>query len=381
MGDGSRTNGTSSKKDNDITHKEVMLAGAFAAFTVDLLVYPLDTIKTRMQSRDYIKTYADMSASSPPKATATAAAAALQRTAVPSAYALRGLYQGIGTVILATLPASGVFFTTYEWAKTIVGHALPTVTGSPAPPALVHALSSGMAELASCLVLTPAEVIKQNAQMIRKSAGESGTTGTTKKTAKTAKSMSTASTSLQALRMLANAEGGAIRRLLSGYTALAARNLPFTAMQFPMFEALRVRLRQRWDSRQGASTHHAHPLLVVGAVNGLSAGTSGSVAAVITTPFDVVKTRMMLGVDMERTVESESESKSKNKPRRPNALRLARIVYDEHGVRGLFRGGAFRAGWTFVGSGLYLGTYEVAKAWLRDDNGEGVGEQLCSAMQ
>ena len=68
-----------------------------------------------MQSRDYIKTYADTAASSSAKtATATttttttattATEAVLRRTAVPSAYALRGLYQGIGTVILATLPA------------------------------------------------------------------------------------------------------------------------------------------------------------------------------------------------------------------------------------------------------------------------------------
>ncbi|CAK7215925.1 hypothetical protein SBRCBS47491_002654 [Sporothrix bragantina] len=366
MGDGTGTNGSSSRKDNDITHKEIMLAGAFAAFTVDLLVYPLDTIKTRMQSRDYIKTYADTSASSSNKATATAAA--LRRTAVPSAYALRGLYQGIGTVIMATLPASGVFFTTYEWAKTIVGRALPTITGSPAPSALVHALSSGMAELASCLVLTPAEVIKQNAQMIRKHAGE-GDSGKSGNPKKSGKGLSTTSTSLQALRMLVNAEGGAVRRLLSGYTALAARNLPFTAMQFPMFEAMRVRLRQRWDSRDGSGsgsgTPRAHPLVVVGAVNGLSAGTSGSIAAVITTPFDVVKTRMMLGADMEKT-----DGRKDSKLRRPSALHLARIIYKEHGVPGLFRGGAFRAGWTFIGSGLYLGTYEVAKAWLRGDNGK-----------
>lgn len=60
-------------------------AGAIAAFTVDLLVYPLDTIKTRYQSQDYIKTYAASSTKKPP--------------------VFRGLYQGVGSVILATLPA------------------------------------------------------------------------------------------------------------------------------------------------------------------------------------------------------------------------------------------------------------------------------------
>ncbi|KAJ3528763.1 hypothetical protein NM208_g10060 [Fusarium decemcellulare] len=67
---------------------EVYAAGAIAAFTVDVLVYPLDTIKTRYQSQDYIKTYASSSAKKGP--------------------VLRGLYQGIGSVVLATLPA-GLF--------------------------------------------------------------------------------------------------------------------------------------------------------------------------------------------------------------------------------------------------------------------------------
>lgn len=63
-------------------------AGAVAAFTIDLLVYPLDTLKTRYQSQDYIKTDA--------------------RNYLNKPFALRGLYQGIGSVILATLPAGEV---------------------------------------------------------------------------------------------------------------------------------------------------------------------------------------------------------------------------------------------------------------------------------
>ena len=65
-----------------------MEAGALAAFTVDLLVYPLDTIKTRFQSQDYANAYT-------PSA----------KGKKPPAFALRGLYQGVGSVIIATLPA------------------------------------------------------------------------------------------------------------------------------------------------------------------------------------------------------------------------------------------------------------------------------------
>jgi hypothetical protein len=64
-------------------------AGSVAAFTVDLLVYPLDTIKTRWQSQDYSKAYT--------------AAAQSSRKLSPQLF--KGLYQGVGSVIIATLPA------------------------------------------------------------------------------------------------------------------------------------------------------------------------------------------------------------------------------------------------------------------------------------
>ncbi|EFX02170.1 mitochondrial carrier protein [Grosmannia clavigera kw1407] len=345
---------------HDSTYAEILLAGAFAAFTVDLLVYPLDTIKTRLQSQDYIKTYA--SPSSPATPSVSSATDAALRRAIRSPYALRGLYQGVGSVVVATLPASGIFFSTYESAKLVVGNVLPNaVNGGKAPPAaVVHSLSSGIAELASCLVLTPAEVIKQNAQMIQRAATASAATTTT--IPKTSAIKPSMSSSLQALQMLRNAEGGASRRLLSGYSALVARNVPFTALQFPMFEAMRVRLLARWSNDYehggGSSPDRVGQLLLVGAANGLSAGASGAVAAVVTTPSDVIKTRMMLSAG--------AHSDKQMHPQHKNALQLTRLVYHEHGMRGMFRGGALRAAWTFVGSGLYLGTYEMAKAWLRN---------------
>lgn len=63
-------------------------AGAIAAFTVDFVVYPLDTLKTRIQSPRYKELYAD------------AATGAVQRRLL-----FRGLYQGIWSVVIATIPS------------------------------------------------------------------------------------------------------------------------------------------------------------------------------------------------------------------------------------------------------------------------------------
>jgi hypothetical protein len=72
----------------DIPRLTLFQAGAFAAFTVDLLVYPLDTLKTRFQSPDYKRIYYDASTN-----------------VINRKLLFRGLYQGIGSVVLITIPS------------------------------------------------------------------------------------------------------------------------------------------------------------------------------------------------------------------------------------------------------------------------------------
>lgn len=116
----------------------------------------------------------------------------------------RGLYQGVGSVIIATLPASGAFFSTYEGVKATLHQHNPTLSSGNAlvPTPVIHAFASGTAELVSCAILTPAEVIKQNAQMVRTGANVNATLQT-----------------LQRFRSNPLA-------LWRGYAALAGRNLP-----------------------------------------------------------------------------------------------------------------------------------------------------------
>lgn len=261
------------------------------------------------------------------------------------------------------MPLAGVFFLTYESAKSALGTALPSAV----PQAAVHALASGAAELASCSVLTPAEVIKQNAQVLRDSAAGG----------------SRQSSSLRALHMVWHSEGGPWRRLWAGYKALAARNLPFTALQFPMFEFLRRRLGHGpeqttgtrptngdgdgWAARADGWAAWAdgvtsdRQLTGVGAVNAAAAAASGATAALITTPLDVVKTRIMLASQSG----PESGAVSRAKAQKLTGLVVAKTVYSEAGIRGLFRGAGLRIIWTALGSGIYLGSYEMAKVWLK----------------
>ena len=126
---------------------------------------------------------------------------------------------------------------------------------------------------------------------------------------------------------------------------------------------------------------------------GTAAATSGSMAAVVTTPIDVVKTRIMLAAgenpdDLLGSSTSErKEGSGKNGTRRgennksvrgveaekalrraegKGALAVGRRVWTEEGIRGLFRGGALRGAWTALGSGLYLSVYEGGRQYLEE---------------
>ncbi|TKA28744.1 hypothetical protein B0A50_03072 [Salinomyces thailandicus] len=340
---------------------DIWIAGAFAAFSVDLIVYPLDTIKTRLQSPNYKSLYVNGANNS------------INRSM------FRGVYQGVGSVIIATLPSSGAFFTTYEGIKSTLEKHNPQYDGGHLlPQPLIHSMASGTAELVSCAILTPAEVIKQNAQMVDNSSKHGPRVNATIQTMRRFQSNPLA--------------------LWRGYTALAGRNLPFTALQFPMFERIKESMRRYRDER-GLRTH---TILEGGAITAASAGLGGSIAAVVTTPVDVVKTRIMLAaaesaaedqkprshldagkpaaetiVDATgKTIQAAKENvketvKNVTKPpSRQTSMQIAKEIVAAEGVKGLFRGGALRAVWTMLGSGLYLGVYESGRVYLAQRRGE-----------
>lgn len=241
------------------------------------------------------------------------------------------------------------------------------------PTPLVHAAASSLAELVSCALLTPAEVIKQNAQMVSSSTSPNATLST-----------------LSRFRSQPLA-------LWRGYTALAGRNLPFTGLQFPLFERLKQGIKRYRDER-GLTRG---TVVESGLVTAGSAGSAGAVAAVLTTPVDVVKTRIMLAAAGEASSSSSSSSSpssssgssstaSKQGPKsglvnavgnsaarrsgRKSSWEVGQEIVAEKGFKGLWRGGALRGIWTFIGAGLYLGAYETGRVYLARRRGETVNE-------
>ena len=69
-----------------------LMSGAVAGPSVDIALYPLDTIKTRLQAPSFIK-----------------------------AGGFRGVYNGLGIAALGSAPGSMFFFSTYEGTKGVIG--------------------------------------------------------------------------------------------------------------------------------------------------------------------------------------------------------------------------------------------------------------------
>lgn len=131
-----------------------------------------------------------------------------------------------------------------------------------------------------------------------------------------------------------------------------------TGLQFPLFEYLRERILKWRRERRGESMGGTREVLVERAgVTGVSAGLSGTVASFVTTPIDVVKTRVMLSAG-----EGHMDGKGKGK----GALAVGREIFGKEGVRGLFKGGAIRSGWTAVAVSLYLSIYESGRFFLEE---------------
>jgi len=164
-----------------------LCAGGCAGTSVDVVLFPIDTIRTRMQSVEGFR----------------------------AAGGFRGIYQGLSAATIGSAPGAAMFFATYETAKPMVGSVLGKDT------ALSHSSSAAVGEVAACLTRVPTNVVTQRMQV-----------GQYK--------------SLQEAVQGVLASGG-LRAFYSGFGTTVMREIPFAFVQFPIYERLKITWR---DSQQ-----------------------------------------------------------------------------------------------------------------------------------
>lgn len=261
-----------------------LIAGAIAGTTVDLSLFPLDTLKTRLQSPAGF---------------------------FPSG-GFAGIYRGIGSALVGSAPGAAFFFCTYEGTKGLLAS-----TSLPDAPSQMVAASLG--EVAACAVRVPTEVVKQRAQ-----AGLHG--GSSKASLKAILS-----------KYSTCGVGTVWRELYRGWGITVFREVPFTVIQFPLWEAMKAWRRKRRGDGQDVSAGES---AVFGSI-------AGAVSAAATTPLDVLKTRVMLSKE------------------RVSVGEVFRNMVKNEGVRPFFAGVAPRVTWISIGGAIFLGSYQWAINTMR----------------
>jgi len=186
----------------------------------------------------------------------------------------------------------------------------------------VHMLAATLGEIAACAVRVPTEVIKQRAQ-----AGQYPT------------SLAALSSILSQRRTHGFLH--VWRELYRGWSITVMREVPFTVIQFPLWEAMKS-----WSLRRRRLQESLRPLDVSGAESAVYGSLSGAVAAALTTPLDVLKTRMMLA-----------------KQRAP-VLALTRQIWRDEGSQAFLSGIGPRTMWISIGGAVFLGSYQWASNLL-----------------
>ncbi|KAL2334852.1 hypothetical protein Fmac_016065 [Flemingia macrophylla] len=213
------------------------LAGAFTY----VCLLPLDTIKTKMQTKGAAKLYKN----------ALDAVAKTFRSG-----GLLAFYSGISAVIVGSTASSAVYFGTCEFGKSFLSK-LPSF-----PPVLIPPAAGALGNVVSSAIMVPKELITQRMQ-----AG----VGTR---------------SWHVLVQILRNDG--VMGLYAGYSATLLRNLPAGVLSYSSFEYLK-------SAVLGVTKQdHLEPFQSV-----LCGALAGAISASVTTPLDVVKTRLMTQVSGE----------------------------------------------------------------------------------
>ena len=117
-----------------------LIAGGLAGTSVDLALFPIDTLKTRLQSPHGFL----------------------------AAGGFSGVYRGVMAAAAGSAPGAALFFGTYEAMKPRIAAMQNSYYGgessSRSSPALTHMAAASIGESAACLVRVPTEVIKSKMQ-------------------------------------------------------------------------------------------------------------------------------------------------------------------------------------------------------------------------
>ncbi len=224
--------------DPSLSVTQHMACGAVAGLTEHLVMFPVDTIKTRMQSYTGVRDYASRSVFGAARS-------------IAMNEGLGAFWRGAGAVALSAGPAHAIYFAAYEGMRESLENR-----GVPLAPSVAGALATVVLDG----LMTPMDVVKQRMQLATDATRYPNV--------------------LSCVKNVYTSQGAGA--FFAGYRATLIMNVPFTAVYMGTYDFAKHLLisRQRNDGTFSAGSH-----CLAGAV-------AGGSAAAVTNPLDVVKTRL-----------------------------------------------------------------------------------------
>nr|XP_020033482.1 mitoferrin-1 isoform X1 [Castor canadensis] len=279
-----------------------MTAGAMAGILEHSIMYPVDSVKTRMQSLN-----------PDPKAQYTSIYGALKKIMRTEGF-WRPL-RGLNVMVMGAGPAHAMYFACYENMK----RTLNDVFSHQGNSHLANGIAGSMATLLHDAVMNPAEVVKQRLQMFN----------------------SQHRSALSCIRTVWRTEGlGAFYR---SYTTQLTMNIPFQSIHFITYEFLQEQVNPHRDYNPQSHI--------------ISGGLAGALAAAATTPLDVCKTLL-------NTQENMALSLANISGRLTGMANAFRTVYQLNGLMGYFKGIQARVIYQMPSTAISWSVYEFFKYFL-----------------
>ena len=259
------------------------------------------------------------------------------------------LWRGLSPTLAMAIPANVIYFAGYDWLR----HSQKSPMYGKVSDQYAPLAAGSVARVLAAIAVSPIEMLRTRMQATRSSEG------------------SVLRATMGGLKDMVLNEG--YTSLWRGLTLTFWRDVPFSALYWWGYETGRNRLnslRARRASIHEKDSHLTSTQLLTDSF--LAGAASGAVAALITTPFDVGKTR-------QQTVLHSPEAKMsaqylKDLPENRTMPRFLWHIYCTEGMSGLFKGWAPRCAKVAPACAIMISSYEIGKrlALKRNEKKDGL---------
>jgi len=284
------------------------------------------TTAGKASSRTALSSSVASAASTAIGATKSAPASASALSTLVSVARVEGipaLWSGLSISLAMTLPTTALYFTCYDEIKYSIESSSPALT--PFSPLIAGSTARALASTA----LSPLELIRTKAMHKRSNLSI-----------------------LNSLR--AEISEGGVRSLYRGLGPSLFRDVPFSGLYWLNYEWLRKTTLKRYFPNNKQPT--ASELWTASFVSGLG---SGTFAALVTTPFDVVKTRKQVKFNLVGHPSNVSVVTPSL-----GTFSMLQAIFKEEGLAGVFRGWNMRVARVGPASAIMVSSYELGKRIL-----------------